>query len=847
MSQFASPSHESGPSRWRENHHGSRRATAFSSHENGEFQESFGSDDISISFGRFYGRISHLTDEVSIRPKIAGVYLTDTSKLAQFSTECRQLGRSYALILASEELSEHLNQMLLVFYHNARHLSSLVTEPKNLAKQLIDATESEAFPTSFENVADGFQNFRERLNEFREYTNESIKIKALIVLLEKDLRYRANCLKAYQSWEIVHTFSNTHFRVTDQFNTLPIRRYVHKLTEEMAADLDNIDSALVFFKKYGLPAIQYEQKRWADGVLNMSTMATFFSAVTATTLQTSVGFNQTWLFSIIDTFWLCSLALSIGAALNSLLALIWKQTTYGTRGRRLPLWVTVWIHASAPIFLTLSIACFSAGLVLFSFASQKRYTFILTLASTAITSFGLVTVSSWIIYEQWIAPLILKSPLWVPLEKAKNAWEARHSTEKQERPLHSRVISLENVRRRTESISDQSSTSTTSTTSSLDILHMLHQSRKPISNLIQGIRSLNGPETRSQHSFDHELQAPHNEVVYEEKPQNSWKRQARTVATVRSATKAFWHGTSHTVPRMISPTPVRMSTIRPPMPFAYYEPSPISINTGEIQRIHFEYGSVQDLAYSPDGSELAITSYDPASGHSTTVKLSSENYECTRLHKHSRSKSTQVAWSPDGWNLLVRLLDNSFDLLDSTYKLISTIKRPHSIESVIWRNSSSFLTAERSTGLNGDITNVFRFGNILLRDLAVVPDSNILLVVGRIFFSRGESLPRNSRSEKQFISYDMDAKECRSYNPMLDDARHIKVARTASANRHGIDVLLGHKGKSPPQIWTLQPRMNDFHRLQQGDIAFHPAVELTGPGHFAGHLDEVIVCASAGY
>jgi hypothetical protein len=72
-----------------------------------------------------------------------------------------------------------------------------------------------------------------------------------------------------------------------------------------------------------MPAIRYEQKRDYDSVLNMSTMATFFSAVTATTLQTSLSSSQTPLSSIVDTFWFCSLVLSIGAALNSLL----KRTT----------------------------------------------------------------------------------------------------------------------------------------------------------------------------------------------------------------------------------------------------------------------------------------------------------------------------------------------------------------------------------------------------------------------------------------------------------------------------------------------------------------------------------------
>lgn len=69
-----------------------------------------------------------------------------------------------------------------------------------------------------------------------------------------------------------------------------------------------------------MPAIRYEQKRDDESDLNMSTMATFFSAVSATVLQASLGSQPTdTIHSIVNTFWLCSLVLSIGAALNSLL------------------------------------------------------------------------------------------------------------------------------------------------------------------------------------------------------------------------------------------------------------------------------------------------------------------------------------------------------------------------------------------------------------------------------------------------------------------------------------------------------------------------------------------------
>ena len=59
--------------------------------------------------------------------------------------------------------------------------------------------------------------------------------------------------------------------------------------------------------------------------LNLSTVATFFSAVTATTLQFSFNLTGTPIRDAVNSFWFASLVFSIAAAVNSLLGLTWKQ------------------------------------------------------------------------------------------------------------------------------------------------------------------------------------------------------------------------------------------------------------------------------------------------------------------------------------------------------------------------------------------------------------------------------------------------------------------------------------------------------------------------------------------
>jgi hypothetical protein len=75
----------------------------------------------------------------------------------------------------------------------------------------------------------------------------------------------------------------------------------------------------------GVPTIRFAQEHGANNLLNLSTVATFFSAVTATTMQFSYELGRTPIANSVNCFWFASLVFSIGAAVNSLLGLTWKQ------------------------------------------------------------------------------------------------------------------------------------------------------------------------------------------------------------------------------------------------------------------------------------------------------------------------------------------------------------------------------------------------------------------------------------------------------------------------------------------------------------------------------------------
>lgn len=58
---------------------------------------------------------------------------------------------------------------------------------------------------------------------------------------------------------------------------------------------------------------------------SLTTIATFFSAITATTLQFSFQQTDTTLDNLVNALWLLSLVFSISSAINSLLSMAWSK------------------------------------------------------------------------------------------------------------------------------------------------------------------------------------------------------------------------------------------------------------------------------------------------------------------------------------------------------------------------------------------------------------------------------------------------------------------------------------------------------------------------------------------
>ncbi|KAF9225897.1 hypothetical protein BS17DRAFT_777834 [Gyrodon lividus] len=364
------------------------------------------------AFNRFHKRINNFDKE-----------------LRNFANAARQLGSSVGILSTAFRLRERLTRVLFLFRENAADLfpRKVARQPrdtlvnpnvmekrrrKNKMREGVwggfgegstpnsnatlgspsvsnrpnadDFLDTAFFPEHLEAFAADVVAFLNCLNEFPEFTDEAMNTS--IRAFEGDLKYWACCLDTYKG----------------QFKYPAVQRYIHDLTSEMGEHVDSITSTLSMFIEVGVPTIRFAQKHGASNLLTLSTVATFFSAVTATTLQFSYSSTSTVLAKSVNAFWFSSLVFSIAAAVNSLLGLSWKMAMYRSPGHRVPWWVLIWIKRSPLVFLVMSVACFSAGLVLFTYATgQGKVTSTITSVFTAFTSFGLAAVSLWFASEKW--------------------------------------------------------------------------------------------------------------------------------------------------------------------------------------------------------------------------------------------------------------------------------------------------------------------------------------------------------------------------------------------------------------------------------------------------------------
>ncbi|KAH8109955.1 hypothetical protein DFH11DRAFT_842480 [Phellopilus nigrolimitatus] len=223
------------------------------------------------------------------------------------------------------------------------------------------------------------------MSEFHS-VNLSDGLQALIILLSGQYR----TLHTHRDRTYISPEEGQHIR-------MDLDRFFVKLDTH----LEICTSGLFDFRRNGTPLVRSLQGGQSDRYLSITTIATFFSAVTSATLQISFqeGSANPTLTIAVNTFFFSSLIFSTAAAVHSLLAMTWQRSFI-----RLPKnqWASSWLSKTPLMSLIISGAFFAIGLCLFVFSSQQSLVAsVFTVTFAGFHALGIIAMSIWFVYEQW--------------------------------------------------------------------------------------------------------------------------------------------------------------------------------------------------------------------------------------------------------------------------------------------------------------------------------------------------------------------------------------------------------------------------------------------------------------
>ncbi|KAJ7756420.1 hypothetical protein DFH07DRAFT_820510 [Mycena maculata] len=325
-------------------------------------------------------------------------------QLEMFASSVRQLGSSLGLYKGSREFQQQLSSVrrLLEDESQIELLFNKIPSSLNKAPQTPYYPAETWVHDDLWRLVNSIGVFSTAWDDFPEFADNDRR--HCLVALEQHLLVWVNILGSYE--------------YSPEF-----LRCVQELLFDTIHELNHVNRRLADFIATGVQEISHAQKHSSQILLNSATIATFFSAVTVTTIQYSFASVTSPLEIAVNTLWLSSLVLSVSSAINSLLAMTWRQAIYSTPQRRVPWWVRIWFKQTPIILLSMSVLSFLAGLLCFVFLTQNRITKIVVSTLMAIVALGLGAISVWFAWERWDFSR-LRRKLWLQEahEKLESTW-----------------------------------------------------------------------------------------------------------------------------------------------------------------------------------------------------------------------------------------------------------------------------------------------------------------------------------------------------------------------------------------------------------------------------------------
>ncbi|KAA1474488.1 hypothetical protein DENSPDRAFT_931692 [Dentipellis sp. KUC8613] len=819
-------------------------------------------------------------------------------ELRNFSNSARQLGGSVGILSSAFHLRERLTKISYLFRENAADLfprkinrlpKDLLVDPNFRVASLrtrkrpqastsnvsasastgsgngaprsrgssLSVLDVEDVPAQLWKFADDVMTFLHCFNEVAEFTDEAVN--NALTSFDSDLRYWSSCLKEYEG----------------QFRYPGVQRYLHDLTADIGDHLEAIRNALSMFVEIGVPTIRSAQKYSNNSLRNLSTLATFFSAVTATTLQFSFNLQGDPLSDSVNGFWFISLVFSVAAAVNGLLGLTWKQAIWRSPGDRVPWWVLAWIKRSPLVFLVLSVASFSVGLVLFTYSTNQHLAVcIVTTIMTAVSSLGLACVSAWFASERWIFNRH-QGTKWL-LDSIKELWNQVMSIYAISL-LYSLAVNLliilaipiNGITPRLRMVVHSAG-------------HLLLKLAARVHGVMQCLSALTSrlfshlskssqePPSQAMSEYSSNTASPNQimPILRQQGPGafGNGNGVSETKIAMNSSTLAlFDYSISPSLngedPPM-SPARARFaSAVRAIMMMrsgATFEPRP-AMHVSRVvtlaeklrgievtQDLAAHKGRIKRLQFSPNGKFLATSSSDRTS----CIFHVGDTLVHHRILAHPSGVVRDVVWSPIGNKLLTRL-PKAIKVWTEAGVCVKTIERPR-VDSIAWfPGGEAFISVEGSTivklSLTGEVLGQYEFVHFTVDDAVVMPGGQWLFGIGTSTASRDGRRPTKCRSERRIFAYHMDHKLIQRPVPVFHQMRAVMAPRS------GLSALVSFESQVP-QLWRIDEIKPSPFSVTPSDQLARPVLrhsflpptptDWAGPAYFGGKDDELVICAS---
>ncbi|KAJ6619741.1 WD40-repeat-containing domain protein [Mycena sp. CBHHK59/15] len=697
-------------------------------------------------------------------------------QLEMFASSVRQLGSSLGLYKGSREFQQKLSSIrrLLDEEPQVERLFNEILSRDRHSPKIFRQTEKWVHQDLWL-LVDAIGIFSTAWDDFPEFVDNDRR--HFLTALEQHLLVWLNILGFYEH--------------SPEFG-----RCVRELMFDTILELDHVTRRLADFIATGVQEISFAQRHSTQILLNSATIATFFSAVTVTTLQYTIPGPQSVASPLqiaVNALWFSSLVLSVSCAINSLLAMTWRQAIYSTPQRRVPWWVRIWFKQTPIVLLSLSVLSFLAGLLCYVFLTQDMITTIVVSTLTSIVALGLGAISVWFAWERWDFSRVRRK-LWLQ--------EAHEKLESSRWMFMVDYVMGSIWRPRTTSLPTRSS------------LARRRSRFSPIPTSTTAGEKVNEPE-------------------------NAWD-------ILKSHVRSRGQDLSS---RDVNQS--RIATINMNEPGIGYS-NAIFAEFDHQTLLRESDDFIRDVQFSPKGTWFAACTRSTC--YIYQVK---PHVDMHQILKHPFGRIRQLEWSPGEKWLLIRvsggielweirqvsqtsrhvlylnqILQNKLGICQKEW--IGKV-----VKKVQWINDMAFLVLNEDGLVRFNISDgghltqgtAFSFDRTL-HTFAVVPPGNHILVIGAHRSRVHEDIPFPRRTIRSVTTYNLITGQPLQSFPLLRDVRWISISCD------GVHALFGFNHR-PPELWSFEGEKISFkHRFLSDKDRF------SGPPHFVGPRDEFVACAS---